>query len=461
MGLFDFMRKDKEEDHKTATVNTVVIQEEARGTSGTEIYAGYYDEEYLDDLKGTERAKVFDKMWRSDTQVKMLVSAVTNPISSAQTEINAASSDDPEYEKHAALCRKVFFEDLNTKHLIKMALRFVRDGYSIFEKVHKVNMQGKVTDDDGNVLMDAYIGLAKLAWRSPKTIETWNFDTEKNLRSVSQQAYGDIESYVDIPVEHLVIMTLDGDGDNYEGVSMLRPCYGNYYRKNVYQKLNAIGIEKSMPIPLATAPTGSEGSSDFGNMKTVLEKFTSHQANYIIKPTGWEVELSAGTNYDPEKVESSIDNEDKRMAKAFLANFLELGTGGNGGAYALSNDLSDFFLGGLVQMSDIIKEAFEEVMKELVIINFGEQEKYPTFEFIGIQDKAGKEFAEIIKLLVESKVIIPDDDLEDHLRNRFSVPERSEEGQREFNQPQPAQMSEERQVMLAIDKRRQQLSEAC
>ena len=95
---------------------------------------------------------------------------------------------------------------------------------------------------------------------------------------------------------------------------------------------------------------GRAAGAEFDNFVNVLENYTTHQKSYLIKPEGWGLELQTNT-YDPQKVEASIENEDKRMVKAFLANFLELGMSGTG-AYALSNDLSDFFLSGIEYIAE-------------------------------------------------------------------------------------------------------------
>lgn len=434
MGIFSNLlggfNKRKDEDFESKEVNTVVIQEAQRGTSGTEVYAGYYQEEYLDTLQSTERADCFDKMRRSDAQIKMLVSAVKNPIRTAAREI-VACSDDPEHVKHKHLCEQILFKDIKFNKFLNECLTMIEFGHSVFEKVHKVNIEKSVLDDEGNIVLNTYIGLRKLAWRSPRTIEQWNFDENKEFSGITQQADGDLDSYVDIPKEFLLAMAIDDEGDNLEGISMIRPCYGNYFRKNEYLKLNAIGIEKSMPIPTAEVPIGKENSDQYTNLVSSLVAFTTHQKNYLTYPAGWKVDLSNGTKYDPAKVEQSIDNEDKRMAKAFLANFLELGMGGGGGAYALSNDLSDFFLSGISFVANIIKESIDELIQELVRLNFGEQDRYPEFQFSGIEDKAGEEFAKMLDLLVRSKIIIPDDNLEDHVRKRIKVTPKSEDGQRE------------------------------
>lgn len=430
--VFEFLSglDKKDQEPKEKVVNNVIYQDIGRGSSGTQINSGYYDEEYLDTLTGTARADCFDKMRRSDTQAKMLLSAVKNPIRTASKEIIAAS-DDKDHQNHKALCERVMFEDIDFNKLLNESLTLCEFGHSVFEKVHQVNTEKPILDEDGLTILDSYIGLKKLGFRSPRTLETWNFNSEKELESIRQCADGDLAVDADIPAKFLMIMTLEQEGDDFEGISMLRPCYGNYFRKNEYLKMNAIGIEKSLPIPTAEVPVGQEESQQFANLVTMLESFTSHQKNYLVFPQGWNVQLSNGTGFNPGAIDSSINSEDVRMSKAFLANFLELGTGnGGGGAYALSNDLSDFFLSTLIYLSEILVTSYNKLLKELVILNFGTQNKYPTIKFSGIRDKAGEEFARIMQLLVTSKVIIPDDDLESHVRNRIGVTPMSEKGQR-------------------------------
>ena len=83
--MSSFFEKDKEEDKLESVDNneTPDFHYNPFGSTGTEIFAGYYAEDYLDALKNNERADVFDKMRRSDPQVKMCLSAVKNPIKSA------------------------------------------------------------------------------------------------------------------------------------------------------------------------------------------------------------------------------------------------------------------------------------------------------------------------------------------------------------------------------------------
>ena len=456
--MSSFFEKDKEEDKLESADNneTPDFHYNPFGSTGTEIFAGYYDEDYLDALKNNERADVFDKMRRSDPQVKMCLSAVKNPIKSATPEIHAAG-DDFFYKNDARLIEKVLFESMATpfSRFLSEALTMIEFGYSMFEVTHKNFVDNPVRDDEGTIILNSFTGIRNISWRSPKTIEKWNLNHETgDLESVLQLAYGDLSRDVTIPAKYLLLFTLDREGSNYEGISALRPCYGNWFRKNNFNKINAIGIEKfAVPTPIATIPQGKQASTQYTKLITALEKYTTHQSNYLIKPEGFDIDLRTNS-YDPSKVEASIENEDKRMVKAFLANFLELGMSGTG-AYALSNDLSDFFLTGLEFIAEEIADQINKnIIPEIVKMNFGPRDKYPTLKFSGISDKAGKELAEILSILSTSQILTPDDTLEKHLRKRLGITEMSDEGKRLPMAPQTGMSLSEKVEIIKNARRR-------
>lgn len=408
-----------------------LVRKRRTSSSGTEIYAGYFAEEYLSSLRGNRLAKEFDKVRRSDPQIKMLLSAVLNPICSAKYEIQPAS-DDPQDQKIADLIKHILFCDMRQsfKSVLRQAGSVLTFGHAPMEKTFKLVMN--------HPEFKTYHGLASLDLIGQKTIERWLLNKESGeLEAIEQISNGDLGKTVTISRKEFMLFVLDQEGSNYEGVSWLRPCYGNWFRKNLYQKLNGIGIEKfAVPTPIVKFMQGAQNTEQFDNILDALEVYTSGQANYMTLPSGYELEMQPNT-YDPEKVEASIDKEDIRMAKAFLANFLELGLNGTG-AYALSNDFSDFFLSGITHVADEICSVFNnDVIKELVELNFGPQAKYPELRHSGITDKAGKELAETISAFISSKVITPDDELEKHMRKRLDLPEMSEVGRRDVTPPNP------------------------
>lgn len=409
---------------------TIIPHREPLGSSGTENYSGYNYEEYLHTLHGKQRAKVFDEMRRSDTQIKMCVSSVCNPIKDGTWEIEAAD-DTPEAGITKDLVEHILFKDMDHSFnsFVSEALTVVPFGHSVFEITHKAVFADKKF---GN-----YNGIRSLGWRSQKTLERWNLNKETGkLASVTQYAYGDLDRMVDIPAQFLLVLTMEKEGSNYEGISLLRPCYGSFFRKKSYLKLNAIGIEKfAVPTPIAKI-IGSLQPEGHKALKEALEIYTTHQAQYIITPEGVDITLHSNT-YDPQKVEISVDNEDKRIAKAFLANFLELGSSGSG-SYALSNDLSDFFLSGINHIANDICAAINtKIIPEIIAMNFPNPMPIPKLKVSGISDKAGKELSEMLVALGGGKWLTPSDNDEDHLRKRIGLPKKSDVGLRSV-QPQPA-----------------------
>lgn len=412
--ILDFFRK---EQPKSQSDNSLGLSFEPHGSSGTEIFSGYIQEEYLRELQGTEAADIFDKMRRSDTQIKMVLSAVKNPIKKANWHIEAASH----LGRDKYMSDFIHFnlmEDLGKpwRKTLHEVLSMADFGFAVLELTHKIVKNEKT--------FGTYVGLGNLAWRSPRTIEKFNVDKSGKLVSITQQAYGDVGRQVDIPAEFVHIFSLDAEGDNYAGVSLLRSCYGAWLRKQAYLKWMAIGIEKTaVPTPVGEVPEGKENSPEYARFKRILELYTSHQSQYITLPVGWKINFNP-TNFEPEKVVQAIDMEDKAIVKSFLANFLELGISTGGGSYSLSFDQSDFFLGGIEHIADIICEVFnDQIIPSLIKLNFGPQDEYPKLAYSGISDRAGKELAETLAALSNGQFIKPDDKLETFIRQQYDLPE--------------------------------------
>jgi len=422
------------------------------GTSGTQIYAGYYDEEYLDDLKHSEAAHKFDEMRRKDSQVQMLVSAVKLPIMSGLFEFRPYD-DSPEAEDHAKFLEIVFREMEQTQSQMKNEiLDMVIFGHSAMERIHKV--YNEPVEVEGRTILPSYIGLKELRWISPKTIETWNFK-DKEFVGITQYAYGDVEHTGPIPKEVLSIFTINKEGQNHQGISLLRPCYGCYFRKQTYQKLNAIGIEKfAIGIPIGTIPLGAENSTSRVALEKALSDFCTHQSNYIVKTEGFDVDVKFNS-YDPQKIEVAIDNEDKRMAKAFLASFLELGLT-TGGSQALSSDLSTFFKNSLEYIIDIIESEFNKtIIPELIKLNFPDSKKFPHLYISGVTDTGGLDMAQILTGLTSSRILVPDKELEEYIRKLYALPEKGEEP----NKPEVQSPFMETAVKAFRDKVRAQVAD--
>ena len=392
------------------------------GTTGTESYMGYNSEDYLQAMRGKERADVFDKMRRSDSQVGAIIRAIKSMILGAIWEVDPASVDEmPDRaaaEADAQLIRHILFKGMDESwdQKVQEFLTIIWAGHSIMEIIDRPVLN--------HPTLGSFNALRDLSWRSPRTIERWNLDRATGkLLSVTQISNGDLDRMVDIPADFLLVFSIDREGSNYEGISPLRSCYGNWLRKDRYMRLNAVGIEKfAVPTPTVTVPEGKESGTQFDNMVAALQKYMSHEKSYLTVPDGWKIEINNNA-YDPAKVEASIDAEDKRMAKNFLASFLELGTNGFG-SQSLSVDLSDFFLNSINYIANgiIAGQINAKLIPRQIILNRGERPAYPILKATGINDRLAKEAGDLIKSWVDGGLITADDVLEAHLRKRMGLP---------------------------------------
>jgi hypothetical protein len=320
------------------------------------------------------------------------------------------------------------------------ALTFMIFGYSLFEVVNNVVYN--------HPKFGTFNGLKGLAFRSQKTIERWNVDSGTGeLQAVEQWVQGDLalgrSTYFKMPAEFLLLFTLQKEGDNYEGLSALRPMYGPWFRKNMYQKLTGIGVEKAaIGTPIGTIPAGKQTDDQIDAFKDMLSNFTAHESAYLLKPAGWELEIIEG-KFDAAKIKDLVLQENTEMINSLVANFLALGTSGGSGSYALGSDLSDFFLSGIQSYANLIAVVWNrKLIPTLIKLNFGEQLAYPKLKASGINDKAGKELAEIVSSMLGSKALKADDKLETYLRKVYALPAADPATAREQDPPAPAMFSE-------------------
>jgi SPP1 gp7 family putative phage head morphogenesis protein len=400
------------------------------GTSGTESYSGYIDEEYLADLKGKDAATKYDQMRRSDPKVVMCIKSVCNPIKSASWSIEKLE-DSPEADKQYYITQKALFENeaKTFDEFIGEILTMVAFGYSLFEITHKV------------VLKDPEIGsynsFKSVKWLSQKTIEQWITNHDGTLRNIIQEAYGDNGRLVEIPSEFLLHFAIDKEGDNYEGISMLRSCYGAYLRKLMALKQEAIGNQNNaIPIPVVKCDDGEQSSSSYRRAREMLTKYVKGQVSFLMLPKDWDIEM-VENKFDPQKLRVTVESENNEMVQAFLANFLQLGQNGSGGSYALGSDLSDFFLSSLEFISKMICDKLNKsLVQQLVDLNFEDGIRRVKIVCTGINDKAGTELANILSSLSGANIITPDERLETDIRRRLKLPEREKETERK--KPDPA-----------------------
>ena len=415
------------------------------GATGTEIFGGYLVDEFLGELRNTrERYDKYNQMRNNSGIIKMCIKAVSDQIRSAKWSVRPSlgNEEDPLAEKQMA-----FFNDA----------------------ISQGHFQELVNDMTTSVIFGFYIGELyylpyyfenKLKLRpfvkfmSQRTITRWFVSKDKGLRGIEQQVYGDTIYDIDkteekpqkddfgntiirIPRDKLVHVAIDQEGDNYEGISLLRACYGSWVRKNNNYKKIAIG-NHYLSIPFLKIyddkNAGKLSADDEDYISTKLKERSNGDKtlSHIIFPHGWRAEEQT-SNFDPDKLYSCNDKEDIEIVRSFCANFLLLTKGA--GSHALSNDLSDFFLKGLEEIAKTIDISItRDVVKRTIEINFDE-ECLIECSHSEIGGKGGLKLSDAISRLIGAGAVTPDDVLERWVRDKFAFPKQDHLTSRKPTQP--------------------------
>lgn len=384
------------------------------GQSGTTILEGMIsDEEYNSDLTGETGIGVYDQMRRSDASVKAALLAVTLPLRSANWFVQSASEDETDKEV-ADFVDKALKEDMTITFddFLRQALLYLPFGFMVFEKVYK---------------MDKYEGrdvvtLKKLAPRMPATIYKWETEDEKD--GITQQLPDG--EHVSIPVEKLLIFVNEKEGDNWEGISLLRAAYKHWFIKETLYKIDAIAHERQgLGIPEITLPE-NYSAADKAYAKELCENIRANEKAQMIKPQGWEtgfMDMKAKSTRD---VVPSIKHHNRQIFISVLAQFLDLG-GSDKGSYALSKDQSSFFLLAEQSIANQICDVMNNyAIRELVDLNY-DVEEYPKLAVDQIAQVDVEKYSKALVELINAGVVGSDDNLEQYTRNVLDLPEKVEE----------------------------------
>lgn len=291
----------------------------------------------------------------------------------------------------------------------------------MFEKVYKIH--------------DNKIKLRKLAFRKQSTIHAW--ETSKSTPGVQQQlnqpkdhGMNEGESLIDIPAGKLLRFTFDQEGDNYEGVSLLRPLYRHYYIADKLVRLDAIKNERiSMPVPTVYAPS-SIGEKAKAQLSKIVKNVRNHHQVGIRMPgskdEGYLFEYPDMKAQSSSNILESVKYHERKIFMLGLAQFLLLGTESQSGSRALSEDHSDLFLLSLTFIADYVCEVFNRyLIPELVNLNYT-TDTYPKLKFQKIGSVDYEKLANVLDKVLGG-MIDKDEEIEQFVREAFDLPQKKKD----------------------------------
>lgn len=423
------------------------------GRIGQRRYGGTLYEEFLPELRGKRGIAVYDEMSGNDDVVGAILFAIEMLV--RQAAWNVEPGGNTAKDKEAAEFVKECMDDMSETWVdtISEILSFITFGWSYHEIVYKRRM-GKTKDKrTRSKYNDGLIGWMKLPIRAQETLYQWEYDNEDNLLGMTQLAPPDWKICT-IPTEKALHFRTKSRKDNPEGKSILRNAYRSWYFKKRIQEIEGIGIERNLAgLPVIHTPQDMDiwDREDprmvqmYSEMEEMVKSIRRDEMEGVILPYDFKLELlsSGGTRqFDTNAI---IDRYDTRIAMTVLADFIFLGHQQTG-SFALSSDKTELFAVAIGAFLDIICETFNsQGIPQLIDINgrhFEGITGYPGMTHGDIEDMDIAKVSAFIRDMTGIGVLVPDDGLEDYIRQVGHLPERTSDT-REINQERQGQQEQD------------------
>jgi hypothetical protein len=415
------------------------VTHDEHGVSGTENYGGYIKGvDFNPLLDNWEKAvKTYDQMRRTDANIRAMLQVIKLPLRGATWTCHPASSD-PVDTQIADFCNEALFEDDAQEEPWDFTLRHILTqldyGVAVMEKVWKV-------DEDG------HYRFRKLAPRLARTLREWHVGRDGKLIAIVQYApvpsstqraptgaqrtptYGTSVSYqyLTIPAEYTAVFCLEREGDNYEGYSLLRNVYRNWWFKDQAYRTMGVGIDRwGVGIPVAALDKdASLSNQELEKVREVLQAVRSNERAYLISPPGLTFKIlpeGGGSGTLGQMGIAWIDHNDSQIARNVLAGFLTMGRDPKG-TLGFGSRLTDMFISSLNGIAGgIAGDLKRQLVKPLCDLNFDmSRRKYPDPVCLDLEQVDLENLIEVMAKLTNT-VITPQDEDEDVLRKMIGMP---------------------------------------
>lgn len=425
------------------------------GRIGQRRYGGTFYEEFLHELRGRGGIEVYREMSENDDVVGAILFAIEMLV--RQTDWNIEPCGDTAKDREAAEFVESCMYDMSETWIdtISEILSFLTFGWSFHEIVYKRRMGNSKDPRLKSKYSDGLIGWQKLPIRAQETLYEWEYDENDNLIAMTQQPPPTFNLYT-IPMSKGLLFRTKSRKNNPEGRSILRNAYRSWYFKRRIQEIEGIGIERDLAgLPVIYAPEGldiwdeniSVNVQTRSRLEAMVRRIRRDEMEGVALPHGYKLELLSSGGSRQFDTNAIINRYDTRIAMTVLADFIFLGHSETG-SWALSSDKTELFAVAIGAFLDIICETFNsQAIPQLIDMNgehFAGITDYPQMTHGDIEDADITKVSAFIKDMTGIGLLVPDDGLEDYIRQVGHLPERTtdtrtidnvREKQAEQNQP--------------------------
>lgn len=406
-----------------------------RGGSGRGHTSGFLELEELNvELRHPQSHKIFDRMARTDADVHQVLGLSVNPLLGGTWDAEPyggqeATARDIEVAEDYRWAVFEYMRPNLVGHLAQFLPVLFRSGFVPGAKAWAVaERNGK-----------QFLVPKTIAMRLPRSIHRFHQDGEE-LTAIEQflPTAGVEDGMVRIDRKDLVYYRVGAEGDNWEGTSLLRPAYKNWYLKDKIERIDAIAQEhEAMGIPIAYPPP-SATPAQLTEMEAILGRMRTAEQAYVIMPgmkagsgasdgTGWLLELlefgggSSGSGSGRDS-QPSLQYHGNKIAAAFIAEFMKLGHG-DSGARATAQVQADPFMASIEALATLVEqELHDSLTLPFVAYNYADVDHAPRLRMSLVDQTSLSQLADFVLKLTQVGALLPDQELEEFLRARADMP---------------------------------------
>lgn len=406
------------------------------GTTGLQQSGGIVTEEFLSSLQGQRGRAVYTEMRDNDPIVGSSLAAIDKIIGKLEWQIVPGQADTPpDQVEFVQQCLDDMSQSWDAT--LTEVMSMLPYGWAFHELVYK-RRQGEGPDPSTrSAYTDGKIGWRKWPIRSQTTLSKWLFGEDGGLEGMEQ---GDPNGtgLVPIPMQKALLFRTTTAKANPEGRSALRNAVRPWTFKRRIEEYEAIGIERDLAgLPIAWVPPAylSSDATDAEKeivraLQTIVTGIKRNEQEGVIFPAMWDADgnkvmdltlLSSGgtRQFDTDKV---IARYDQRIAMTFLTDFLLLGHE-QVGSFALGSSKMDLFTMSIEAIAKSIAEVVNtHAIPRLLTLNGMPSDRPPVLSYGEVAHVDLTELADWVSKMQASGLIVPDDQLEDWVRQVAGLP---------------------------------------
>ncbi len=404
------------------------------GSSGLRRSGGYINEEFLSNLQGVKGFKVYREMHDNDPVIGAMLYAIDKVITRLEWHVEG------EDERTAVFIDQCLHDmsdswDATLQNILSM----LTYGWSFHEIVYKIRRGPTGDPKTHSKYADNRIAWRKWPVRAQETLQEWMIDDNGGIQGLIQMDPSSGKGLARIPIDKALLFRTTTNRNNPEGYSLLRNAYRPWFYKRRIEEIEAIGIERDLAgLPMAYVPPEYLSNTATPQQKAVLTAITEIVQNVkrneqegIVFPAAYDesgnrifdltlLSASGGRQFDTGAV---IQRYDHRIAMSLLSDFLLLGSD-RVGSFALGTAKVDLWTLAVDSIAKSIAQVVNQfAIPRLLKLNAMRMDKMPYLTYGQVSSVELAEVADYVSKLAQAGVIMPDRDLEMHLRSLADLPD--------------------------------------